>query len=148
MFCDRGIPYPNYTEECAEALSYLPTNRKKISMGLVRPGPNMEFYKLPRVEPDGEYSSFHLCSIVLKPSHLETTRLITSQFPPMTFLQGHVRLIGIKAYGPLIVDLAPGSETTREKWWNIWTAGVAVYTMCIQKGTMGTAINLGGSSGP
>ncbi|KAL6716053.1 hypothetical protein ACLMJK_007015 [Lecanora helva] len=46
-------------------------------------------------------------------------------------------------HGPLLVDLDPGSKVNRESWWNIWTAGIAVYTICVQQGRMGTFINLG-----
>ena len=45
---------------------------------------------------------------------------------------------------PLLIDMVPGSEMTRANWWEIWTAGVAVYVRCIQNlGARGAAINLG-----
>ena len=49
-------------------------------------------------------------------------------------------------YGPLLVDMPTNVPATRSNWWDIWTAGVAVYNMCIQKGKKGTAINLGKTS--
>ena len=35
------------------------------------------------------------------------------------------------------------SDVNQEKWWEIWVAGVAVYTKCISNGLKGTAVNLG-----
>ena len=43
----------------------------------------------------------------------------------------------------ILVDMAPNVPATMSSWWEIWTAGVAVETMCVQRGMAGTAINLG-----
>ena len=34
-------------------------------------------------------------------------------------------------------------ELTKASWWDIWTAGVAVNTLCIQNGLKGIASDLG-----
>lgn len=51
-----------------------------------------------------------------------------------------------KETGPLLVDMLSTAGVAKASWWNIWTAGVAVYTMCIQNGRKGTASNIGKSS--
>lgn len=34
-------------------------------------------------------------------------------------------------------------EVTKASWWDIWTAGVALNTLCIQNGLKGTSSDLG-----
>ena len=34
-------------------------------------------------------------------------------------------------------------DVTKASWWDIWTAGVAVNTLCIQNGLKGTSSDLG-----
>lgn len=51
-----------------------------------------------------------------------------------------------KATGPLLVDMEDPPAVTSSSSWDIWTAGIAVYTMCIEDGKEGTYYNLGESS--
>lgn len=50
-----------------------------------------------------------------------------------------------KGNGPLLVDMPVTGDVTRASWWDIWTAGVAVNTLCIQNGLKGTSSDLGKS---
>lgn len=50
-----------------------------------------------------------------------------------------------KGDGPLLVDMTTTGEVTKASWWDIWTAGVAVNTLCIQNGLKGTSSDLGKS---
>ena len=53
------------------------------------------------------------------------------------------RLTDPKGNGPLLVDMPTTADVTRASWWDIWTAGVAVNTLCIQNGLKGTSSDLG-----
>lgn len=48
-----------------------------------------------------------------------------------------------KGNGPLLVDMPTTGDVTKASWWDIWTAGVAVNTLCIQNGLKGTSNDLG-----
>ncbi|CAD6592829.1 MAG: hypothetical protein ASARMPRED_006741 [Alectoria sarmentosa] len=45
-------------------------------------------------------------------------------------------------HGPLLVDMRTTGDVTRASWWDIWSAGVAVNTLCIQNGLTGTSSDL------
>ncbi len=54
-------------------------------------------------------------------------------------------LTQLTAHCKLLVDMPQNFPTTRASWWDIWTAGVAISTMCARDGRAGTVSNLGKS---
>ena len=140
------MPISQFTKQkISRALQSIPTNERTANTfnhtraaGSV--GPGAVNYLLPRLEPSSEY-------ILLDDFYLRILLLVNVS--SISIYQAIIQAISLAKYhnpdelpAVLKVDMV-GEEVTIASWWEIWTAGVAVYTLCIQKGRAGVGWNLG-----
>lgn len=157
MRCGAPLPLPpastvgDIKKKFVRAISALPTSeRVTTSYNHTRaPGPagvRQVTYLLPRQEPAGELSS-----IAVTGQGLPGDRLCC-QFPPSSTMR-EIAPIGVSDTdtstpgdpNPVLwVDMR-GNQVEQCSAWDIWTAAVALNTICVQNGRTGLAYNLGES---
>lgn len=134
---------PAYQQSCKTALDYIPTGTKKqTTFNVTRRNAKEVVYLLPRREPDGKCDSS--CEGVIHPSLSLPPKPSSISFFHSKRAKNEKHLTNIPtASGPLLVYMQEPVAVTTAAWWDIWAAGIAVYTMCIERGRGGTAFNLG-----
>lgn len=96
----------------------------------------------PAVPMSAEYKESCENALLWLPTNSKREIFNTSRFAPKTVTYVLPRREP-NGHGPLLVDMRTTGDVTRASWWDIWTAGVAVNTLCIQNGLAGTSTDLG-----
>lgn len=153
--CDNVAPSPPldqaFKDKVTRALYALPTNEKvSTTFNHTRaPGPagsSAVTYLLPRREPVGEWSkSTDASDAVVEPlwesvvvdfhqSSISTVFPVLDQFANTRFVAEPAPVLRIDMLG---------YQVTAGSMWEVWTAGVAVNTLCVQNGRQGLALAIG-----
>lgn len=153
--CDNVAPSPPldqaFKDKVTRALYALPTNEKvSTTFNHTRaPGPaSAVTYLLPRREPVGEWSkSTDASDAVVEPVWESVVvdvdvhqSSISTAFPVRDQL-ANTRFVA-EPPPVLRIDML-GNQVTAASMWEVWTAGVAVNTLCVQSGRPGLALAIG-----